>query len=286
MSLWIIQVLNALSYAMLLFMLAAGLTLTFGILRIVNLAHGSLYLVGGYLGLMVVQNEGSFWLGMLVGAVAMALVGISIQRFLLARYPNDELAQVLLTIGCLFLLGDLALWQFGGTPQLISAPKGFDGPVSIAGALFPAYRLVLIGIGLLVALLLWWFVEKTRMGMLVRAAINDPETAMGLGVNVPRMMTGIFTLGAFLAGGAGVIGGPLIGMYPSGEMDILLLSLVVVILGGMGSLRGAFLASIIVGGLDTAGRSIPALHEFTMFAIFVPMALVLIFKPKGLMGTS
>jgi branched-chain amino acid transport system permease protein len=286
MTLWIIQILNALSYAMLLFLLAVGLTLTFGILRIVNLAHGSLYLIGGYLGLEVVLQGGSFWLAIAVGAVSMALLGLAIQRLLLARFPNDELAQVLLTIGCLFLLGDLALWYFGGTPQLISAPPGLNGPISIGGALFPTYRLFLIAVGLIVAVLLWWFVDKTRMGMLVRAAINDPETATGLGVNVKRLMTGVFTLGALLAGAAGVIGGPLIGMYPSGDMEILLLSLVVVILGGMGSLRGAFLASIIVGALDTAGRSIPALHEFSMFAIFAPMALILIFRPRGLMGTA
>ena len=284
MTLWIIQVLNALSYAMLLFLMAAGLTLTFEILRIVNLAHGSLYLLGGYLGLMVVQQNGSFWLAVLAGATGMMVLGVVIQRFLLARYPNDELAQVLLTIGCLFLLGDLALWQFGGTPQLISAPRAFDGPVLIGKSLFPAYRLLLIMIGLVVAVALWLFIDRTRVGMLVRAAINDPETAMGLGVNVPRLMTGVFAFGAFLAGGAGVIGGPLIGLYPSGDMDILLLSLVVVILGGMGSLRGAFFASIIVGALDTAGRSLPALHEFAMFAIFAPMALILVFRPQGLAG--
>jgi len=286
MTLWTIQILNALSYAMLLFLLAAGLTLTFGILRIVNLAHGSLYLLGGYFGLEVVQRAGSFWLAVAVGAGSMALLGFAIQRLLLARYPGNELAQVMLTIGCLFLLGDLALWQFGGTPQLISPPPGFDGPVRIGGALFPLYRLLLIAIGLIVALLLWWLIDMTRIGVMVRASINDPETAMGLGVNVPRLMTGVFTLGALLAGAAGVIGGPLIGMYPSGDMDILLLSLVVVILGGMGSLRGAFLASIIVGGLDTAGKSIPALHEFSMFAIFAPMAVILIFRPKGLLGAA
>jgi branched-chain amino acid transport system permease protein len=286
MTLWIIQILNALSYAMLLFLMAAGLTLTFGILRIVNLAHGSLYLVGGYLGLMVVRQHGSFWLAALAGATGMMVLGVVIQRFLLARHPNDELAQVLLTIGCLFLLGDLALWQFGGTPQLISAPRGFDGPVSISGSLFPAYRLVLIAVGLIVAVALWLYIDRTRVGMLVRAAINDPETAMGLGVNVPRLMTAVFALGAFLAGAAGVIGGPLIGLYPGADMDILLLSLVVVILGGMGSLRGAFFASIIVGALDTAGRSIPALHEFAMFAIFAPMALILVFRPQGLAGAS
>jgi branched-chain amino acid transport system permease protein len=285
-SLWIIQTLNALSYGLLLFLLAAGLTLTFGLLRIVNMTHGSYYLVGGYLGLSLIRGGNNFWLSAVIAGLSMAALGLIIQRALLARYPRDELSQVLLTIGCLFLLGDLALWQFGGTPQMISAPKPFDGPMVIAGARFPMYRLVLIVVGLAVAALLWWLVEWTRIGVYVRAAVNDPETAMGLGVNVPALMTGVFALGAFLAGAAGVVGGPVIGMYPSADMDVMLLALVVVIVGGMGSLRGAFVAAMIVGALDTIGRTIPQLHEFAMFAIFAPMAIMLVLRPEGLMGRS
>ncbi|HLY63904.1 MAG TPA: branched-chain amino acid ABC transporter permease, partial [Chloroflexota bacterium] len=256
MSLWIIQILNGVSYGCLLFLLAAGLTLTQGLLRLVNLTHGSYYLLGGYFGLMVMKATGNFWLAILSGAAAMAVLGLFIQKFFLSRYPHNELAQVLLTFGFLFLMGDLALWRFGGTPQTIPTPAMFQGAVSIGPARFPTYRFVLIGAGLLIGLFLWWFIEYTRIGMVVRASVDDAETASGLGVNTPVLMTSVFALGALLAGAAGVIGGPLVGMYPGADFDVLLLAIVIVILGGLGSLRGAFLAAILVGLLDTAGRTL------------------------------
>ncbi len=199
MSLWIIQILNGVSYGCLLFLLAAGLTLTQGLLRLVNLTHGSYYLLGGYFGLMVVKATGNYWLAILVGAVSMAVMGLFIQRFFLSRYPHNELAQVLLTFGFLFLIGDLALATFGGTPQTIPTPAVFQGAVSIGLARFPTYRFVLIAAGLIIGTFLWWFIDYTRIGMLVRASVSDAETASGLGVNTPRLMTGVFALGALLA---------------------------------------------------------------------------------------
>jgi branched-chain amino acid transport system permease protein len=284
MSLWIIQILNGVSYGCLLFLLAAGLTLTQGLLRVVNLTHGSYYLLGGYFGLMVVKATGNFWLGILAGGMAMGIVGLFIQRFFLSHYPHNELAQVLLTFGFLFLIADLALWQFGGTPQTIPTPSIFQGAVSVGPARFPTYRFVLIGAGLIIGLFLWWFIDYTRIGTLVRASVDDAETASGLGVNTPVLMTGVFAMGALLAGAAGVIGGPLVGMYPGADFDVLLLAIVIVILGGLGSLRGAFLAAILVGLLDTAGRTL--FPQFSLFAIFAPMAIMLIFRPAGLLGRS
>src|SRR5579862_8186498 len=284
MSLWIIQILNGVSYGCLLFLLAAGLTLTQGLLRLVNLTHGSYYLLGGYFGLMVMKATGNFWLAILSGAAAMAVLGLFIQKFFLSRYPHNELAQVLLTFGFLFLMGDLALWRFGGTPQTIPTPAMFQGAVSIGPARFPTYRFVLIGAGLLIGLFLWWIIEYTRIGMVVRASVDDAETASGLGVNTPVLMTSVFALGALLAGAAGVIGGPLVGMYPGADFDVLLLAIVIVILGGLGSLRGAFLAAILVGLLDTAGRTL--FPQFSLFAIFAPMAIMLIVRPSGLFGRA
>jgi branched-chain amino acid transport system permease protein len=284
MSLWTIQILNGVSYGCLLFLLAAGLTLTQGLLRVVNLTHGSYYLLGGYFGLLTVKATGNYWLAILVGAASMAVLGLVIQRFFLSHYPTNELAQVLLTFGFLFLLGDLALWQFGGTPQTIPTPSLFQGAVSIGPARFPTYRFVLIAAGLIIGLFLWWFIDFTRVGMLVRASVDDAETASGLGVNTPVLMTSIFALGALLAGAAGVIGGPLVGMYPGADLDVLLLAIVIVILGGLGSLRGAFLAAILVGLLDTAGRTL--FPQFSLFAIFAPMAIMLIVRPAGLLGRA
>ena len=284
MSLWTIQILNGVSYGCLLFLLAAGLTLTQGLLRVVNLTHGSYYLLGGYFGLLTVKATGNYWLAILVGALSMTVLGFIIQRFFLSHYPYNELAQVLLTFGFLFLLGDLALWQFGGTPQTIPTPAIFQGAVSIGAARFPTYRFVLIGAGLIIGVFLWWFIDFTRIGMLVRASVDDAETASGLGVNTPVLMTSIFALGALLAGAAGVIGGPLVGMYPGADLDVLLLAIVIVILGGLGSLRGAFLAAILVGLLDTAGRTL--FPQFSLFAIFAPMAIMLIVRPAGLLGRA
>jgi len=284
MEVWVLQLLNGIAYGMLLFLLAAGLTLTFGLLRIVNLTHGSFYLLGGYVGLAVVQATGSFALALVAGALAATAVGIFIQRVLLSRYPDRELAQVMLTFGCLFLLGDLMLWHFGGQPQTIPTPDLFRGAVTILGGRFPIYRFFVIGCGLVTGLFLWWFHEGTKIGVKVRAAVDDEETARGLGVSVPLLMTGVFALGALLAGAAGVIGGPLVGMYPGADLDILILAIVVVVLGGLGSLRGAFVAAVIVGLLDTFGRIL--FPELSQFAIFAPMAVMLIVRPSGLLGRA
>jgi branched-chain amino acid transport system permease protein len=280
----LVQVINGISYGMLLFLLAAGMTLGFGLLRIINLAHGSYYLLGGYVGILTVQATGSFWLAVIVSGAAMGLLGFAMWWLLLRRYIANELAMVLLTFGFLLLLGDLAFWQFGGTPLTIPAPAPLDGPVVIGDLRFPAYRLVLIAAGLLVALFLWWLIEWTRIGMLVRACVNDAQMAEGLGVKVPLVMTGVFSLSAALAGIAGVLGGPLIGVYPGADLVVLLLAIVVVILGGLGSLGGALIAALVVGLLDTAGRTL--FPEFSLFAIFAPMALVLVLRPSGLLGRA
>ena len=279
---WAIQVLNGASYGMLLFLLAAGLTLTFGLMRIVNLTHGSFYLWGGYIGLKVVDLTGNFVLAVIAGALIGGLLGVIIQRGLLSRYADHELAQVMLTFGCLFLLGDLALWLFGGAPQTIPTPSAFRGATEIFGGRIPTYRFVLIAVGIAAGVFLWWFHDRTRVGVMVRAAVNDAETARGLGVPVPLLMTGVFTMGAMLAGAAGVIGGPLVGMFPGADLDTLITAVVVVIVGGLGSLRGAFLAALLVGLLDTFGRIL--FPELAQFAIFAPMALTLIIRPAGLLG--
>lgn len=282
LSLVVVQVLNSLSYGLLLFLLAAGLTITFGLLRIVNLTHGSYYMLGGYVGYSAIQYTGSFLVGMVCAGVAVGLLALAMQVFLLERFPQNERAQVLLTFGCLFIIADLSLWIFGGTPQRIPTPAPFDGSVNLWGRPFPVYRFVLITIGLLVAAVLWWFHDRTRVGIWVRGAVHNRNIAQALGVNVPVLVTGVFVLGAVLAAVAGVIGGPLIGMYPGGEFEVLGLTIAIIILGGVGSLSGAFAAAILVGFLDTAGRIF--FPEFALFAIFAPMAIMLALRPSGLAG--
>jgi branched-chain amino acid transport system permease protein len=284
MAVWIIQGLNALSFGMLLFLLSAGLTLTFGLLRITNLTHGSYYLLGGYIGLEALRRSGNFVVALLAAGAAMGVLGLISERVLLRRFAGNEPAQVLLSLGLLFFFGDLALGVWGGLPRTIPEPPLVQGVVQIGPQRFPAYRLFLCTIGLVAAALLWVLLEHTRLGLMVRAAVDDAELAQAMRVNVPRVMTGVFSLGAVVAGLAGVLGGPIIGMYPGADLEILLLAIVVVVLGGIGSLRGAFLGALLIGLIDTLGRT--SFPEFSLFAIFAPMAAVLIVRPQGLFGRA
>ncbi len=253
-------------------------------MQIVNLAHGSYYLIGGYIGLAVVNASGNFWLALCAATAAMALLGFVMWQIALRHYVANELGMVLLTFGFLLLLGDLALANWGGAPQTLPAPYPFDGAIEVGSLRFPAYRVALLIAGLASAGFLWWLIDGTRTGVLIRATVNDAQMAEGLGVNVSRITSGVFSLSAGLAGMAGVLGGPLIGVYPGADLTVLLLAIVVVVLGGLGSLKGAFLASLIVGLLDTAARSF--FPQASLFAVFAPMALILIIKPSGLMGRS
>lgn len=282
MNFWAIQLLNGFSMAMLLFLIASGLSLIFGLMRIANLAHGSFYLLGGYLGLSVLERTESFSLAVLVACVAVPLVGILVQRLFLDRLHNEELPQVLLTFGFMFILADLCLVLWGGNPQTLSKPALFARSVRYAGVFFPTYRLFVIGAGLAVALALWLFLERTRVGAMVRAGVDDAEMARAVGVNVPLVFSGVFGLGVSLAALAGVLGGPVIGVFPGLDVEILLLALVVVVIGGMGSIKGAFVGSIAVGLLDNFGKAL--FPELALFTIFAPMALVLALRPKGLFG--
>lgn len=282
MAVWIVQTLNALSFGMLLFLLSAGLTLTFGLLRITNLTHGSYYLLGGFIGLEALRRSGNFLLALIVAAVAMGILGLLSERILLRRFAGNEPAQVLLSLGLLFIFGDLALGIWGGLPRTIPEPPLLQGAVQIGPQRFPAYRLFLFGSGLLSAILLWLLLEHTRLGLMVRAAVDDPELAQAMRVNVPLVMTGVFALGAAVAGAAGVLGGPIIGMYPGADLEVLLLAIVIVVLGGIGSLRGAFIGALLIGIIDTLGRT--SFPELSQFAIFAPMAIALIVRPQGLFG--
>lgn len=282
MNFWAIQILNGVSLGMLLFLIASGLSLIFGLMRIANLAHGSFYLLGAYVGLEVLNRTESFALAALAAAVAVPLLGVVLQRAFLNRLHNQELPQVLMTFGFMFILADLCLVLWGGTPQTLPKPELFSRSVQVAGIFFPTYRLFVIGAGLLIAAGLWLFLEKTRVGAMVRAGVDDPEMARGVGVNVPLVFSGVFGLGVSLAGLAGVLGGPIIGAFPGLDLEILMLALVVVVIGGMGSVKGAFVGSLLVGLLDNFGKAL--FPELAFFTIFAPMALVLALRPKGLFG--
>ena len=276
------QGLNGISFALLLFLLASGLTLIFGLMRIANIAHGSFYLLGAYVGLSVMRWTHAFPLAILAGGISVAAIGILMQRWFLVRFHQQTLAQVLLTMGFAFIFSDQALLLWGGDPQSVPVPRVLAGTLVAGPIYFPIYRLFVIAVGAFVYAILWLLLEKTRIGARVRAAVDDAEMARGLGIDVWRVFTGVFALGAFLAAAAGVIGGAFLSVYPGADFDVLPLAFVVVIVGGLGSLRGALVGSLLVGLLDNFGKALfPELSYFTLFA---PMALILAIRPTGLFG--
>jgi branched-chain amino acid transport system permease protein len=282
MTFWLVQALNGISFGMLLFLLAAGLSLIFGLMKILNLTHGSFYLLGGYVGLTVIQKSGSFVLGVVSAATAIAIIGIVIERFFLRRFHLQELPQALVTFGFLFIISDLTTVIWGANPQTIPKPAMFDGAVHLDWFYYPEYRLFIIGFGLIIAALLWWLQEGTRIGAMLRASVDDEEVARALGINVSLLFTLVFALGAALAALGGVMGGPIVGIYPGADFQILLLGFVVVIIGGLGSLKGALTGALIVGLLDNFGKVL--FPELALFTIFAPMALILAVRPTGLFG--
>jgi branched-chain amino acid transport system permease protein len=282
MTFWVVQALNGISFGMLLFLLAAGLSLIYGLMKVLNLTHGSFYLLGGYIGLAVVHSTGSFILAALAGSLAIAVVGVVMERFFLRRFHLQELPQALLTFGFLFIFSDLATVIWGGNPETIPKPAMFQSSVQLGGFYYPSYRLFIIGFGLVIAAALWWLQDGTRIGGMVRASVDDEEVARALGINVSLLFTLVFALGAFLAALGGVMGGPIVGVYPGADFEVLLLGFVVVIIGGLGSLKGALVGGLIVGLLDNFGKVF--FPELALFTIFAPMALILAARPAGLFG--
>jgi len=251
-------------------------------MRIVNLAHGSYFLLGGYVGLTTVWQTKSFPLALVSGAVAVALVGVGMERLFLRRLKQQVLAQVLMTMGFALIFQDLALLIWGGDPYTISVPAYLSGSLRWGLVVFPIYRMFIIVSATAVAIALWLFLENTRAGATIRAAVDDGEMAQGVGINVPFVSMGVFALGAFLAALGGVVGGGFIGVYPGVDFEILPYAFVVVIVGGLGSLQGAIVGSLMVGLLDNFGKALfPELSYFTLFA---PMAVILALRPTGLFG--
>jgi branched-chain amino acid transport system permease protein len=282
MNFWLIQTLNGISFGMLLFLLAAGLSLIFGLMRVLNLTHGSFYLLGGYVGLTILHLSGSFVLAVLVGSLSIALLGAVMERFFLRRLHLQELPQALLTFGFLFIFSDLATVVWGTNPQTIPKPPLLSGALQLGGFFYPYYRLFIIGVGLIIAAALWWLQDGTRLGAMLRASVDDEEVARALGINVSLLFTLVFGFGAFLAALGGVMGGPIVGIYPGADFDVMLLGFVVVIIGGLGSLKGALIGGLAVGLLDNFGKVF--FPELALFTIFAPMAVILALRPAGLFG--
>ena len=284
MGINLFQILNGLTFAALLFIVASGFTLIFGLLRIVNLAHGALYLIGGLAGYSAAQASGSFVVGAIAAMMLVATLGLILDRGLLPFVRGVELRQVLLTLGVAFVLNDMSLVIWGGDTFSVPVPPALMGAMWIGPVMYPKYRIFVLLLGILVFIALWVLLNKTRLGALIRAGVDDPEMVEAMGINIRRVFLGTFMLGAALAGLGGVVGGAFLTLYPTADSEILVFSLAVVIIGGRGSLVGAALGALLVGLLNAVGQVM--FPELAYFVIFGPMALLLAFRPLGLFGRA
>lgn len=279
----LLQAINGTSLAALLFLVASGFTVTFGLMRVVNMAYGAYYLLGGYVGLSIAQASGSFALAVVGGGAAVVVFGFLVDRFLIRHTGENHLAQVLLTVGVAFVVGDVALKIWGGDSLKVPVPLVLRGAMELPGGLvYPTFRFVLILFGVAVAGVLWVLYTRTQIGAVVRAGVDDREQVAATGIDVDRLFAMVSALASFMAGMAGVVGGAFLTLYPGAEWEILIVALVVVIVGGLGSLGGAMIGALVVGLLDAYGRWL--LPEFSYFVLFGPMAVLLLFRPRGIAG--
>ncbi len=281
---WAIQTLNSLSLGGLLFLLSSGFSLIFGLMRIANLTHGALFMLGTYVGVSILKFFPNLWVAAILGGLVIAAVGGLLERFVLRALAGNVLGQVLVTLGIAFIIADLCLMVWGGDPIPVPTPEGLRKPVLVAGLAFPTYRLVVLGIALATALALYLLMERTRLGAMIRAGVDDMQMARAVGIPVSRLFTIVFCLGSALAGAGGIIGGPILSAYPGLDADMLPLALIVVILGGVGSLVGALVGSFIIGFIYTFGTAL--LPDLAYVILFLPMIVVIAFRPQGLFGKA
>jgi branched-chain amino acid transport system permease protein len=279
---WPTLTVNSIALGGLLFLLSAGFSLIFGLMRIPNLLHGSFFMLGAYFGVSFLAAGVNFWLAALLSGVAMAVIGGMIERFLLRRLAGQELAQVLLTLGFAFIIADVCLMVWTGDPWQPPTPAHLQGAVQITGLFFPLFRLAIVGVAIVIAIALWLMVDWTRLGAMIRAGVDDAPIARVVGIKVSQLFTLIFALGAALAAFAGVMGAPYLSVYPGLDFEMLPLALIVVILGGTGSLLGALVGSFLIGFLYNFGQAI--FPDLAYVILFLPMLLVLVLRPQGLFG--
>jgi len=282
MSFWLIQSLNSLALGGVLFTLAAGFSLIFGLMRIANLSHGAYFMLGAYVGLSVLDQGYGFGWAMLAGGLSVGALGAAVERLVLRRLAGKTLAQVLATLGIAFIIADASLWIWGGDPRPVSAPGFLRGAMQLFGLTFPAYRLAVLAMSIAIAIGLWLLLDKTRLGVMIRASVDDMHMARAIGIPASRLFTIVFCLGAALAGIGGVIAAPILSVYPGMDADMLPLALVVVILGGLGSLAGAFVGSFLIGFIYSFGQVLAP--NLAYFILFLPMVVILAARPRGLFG--
>ncbi|WP_233839204.1 branched-chain amino acid ABC transporter permease [Paraburkholderia sp. ZP32-5] len=283
MDFFISQLINSLAFAALLFMTAAGLSLIFGLLNVVNLSHGSFFMIGAFVAATLVNLTGNFWLAMAVGWVPATAVAILVERvFMRPLYGRGHLNQVLLTFGFILVFGDVCRYFWGADIRNVAPPTLLDGSVRLGGAVLPVYRLFVAVFGGVVGVTLWCFLERSRLGAMVRAGVDDARTASGIGINVPLLFSFIFALGSALAALGGIVASPILGVYLGLDIDVLIPAFIVVVVGGLGSLRGALVASLMLAFVDTFGKAY--FPDAALVLDYLLMVFVLLKRPQGLFG--
>ena len=279
---YLIQLLNAVQYGLLLFLLASGLTLIFGIMGVINLAHGSFYMIGAYLAYWLAKLTGNLWLAIPIGVVITLGIGGLLETTIIRRlYQRDHLYQVLITFGLILIFEELRSILFGNDVHGVSIPAALNYSIPLTDTLsYPVYRMFVTGVCLVIAALLYWVIYKTRVGMMIRAGNSNREIAASLGVNVPLLFAWVFAAGTALAGLAGAIAAPISSVFPGMGNQILIICFVVVVIGGIGSINGALIASLAIGLADTLGKVIAA--EYSAIAVYLVMALILLWRPQGI----
>jgi branched-chain amino acid transport system permease protein len=281
---WIIQTLNSVAFGGLLFLLSSGFSLIFGLMRLANLTHGAFFMLGTYLGATALRAwDGlNIWVTAIGAGLVVAALGGLFERLVLRRLKANPLGQVLVTLGMSFIISDACLLFWGGDSIPVPTPQNLQAPTRILGFVFPTYRLVLVGCAIGAAIVLYYLLDRTRLGAMIRAGVDDGQMARAVGIPVSRLFTIVFCLGAGIAGAGGVLGGPILSAYPGLDADMLPLALIVVILGGIGSLLGAFIGSFIIGFIYTFGTAL--FPELAYIILFLPMIFVIAFRPQGLFG--
>ncbi|MBN1321701.1 MAG: branched-chain amino acid ABC transporter permease [Thermoleophilia bacterium] len=282
MSQALVTGLNGLSYAFILFLLAAGFSLTFGVMGVLNLSHGALFVFGAYVGLQVIETLDIFWLAIVLAAVALAAIGFLLYFFFLRHLYNKVPEQAVLTIGLSYVVANTILWIWGPRAQITTPPEILGGALSIGGLSFPKYRVFICVIGLVVLALLWWMQDRTRWGAIIRAGMDNKEMTVSLGINYGLVSTLVFVLGVALAGLGGILNAPITGIHPLQGDNLLLLTLIVVVVGGTGYIQGTMLGALVIGLVDTFGKAY--IDEAALFFAYVIFLIILLVRPSGLIG--
>jgi branched-chain amino acid transport system permease protein len=278
-----VTLLGGISYGMLLFLIASGLSLILGLMGVVNLAHGAVFMIGGYVGITVAKATGNLILGVLAGTVAAGIVGLFIERLFLRNLYRQELSQILVTFGFVYIITNVTTWIWGPFPKTLPLPSLLEASIPIGSFAFPAHRFMLIIAGFVVCFALWWLQEKTKIGAIIRAGMDDARTVSGLGINLRPITIGVFVVGSLLAGFGCVIAAPMLGGVDSSlGTRTIFLAIAVVVVGGVGSVQGALAGSLLIGILDNLATSY--LPELSMYTMYIAMIIIVLFRPSGLIG--